>query len=235
MSDDIQDSSKIARLFPGESRDGAPVPATLENLQSDFAALRGEINRRDEILKLVLERLPAAQASDQITNDKLARAEAARDEALSKFDHMQDLISTLTQKVSDLASPSEAIAALTELKYQVDDARRNTGEQFALLHNEMTTLKRRMTSLENLERKDIKAEHREIEKIERDVALLNDNLMADRAMMTEMRLDMGSGPSSPSAGQTELTARVETVETEMGGLKDKVVRFLLDQMKQSRQ
>lgn len=231
MEKGSQDNNITRLIQGGKSNQGTP-PATLEDLQTDFAALRGEINRRDEILRLVLERLPAVQAADKINEERSSRAEAERDEALEKFDQMQGLISALTNKVSDLADPAEAITALTELKYQVEDLRRDTGDRFERLQGDVASLKRRLSALETLERKDAEAERRDIEKVERDVAVLNDGFIADRAMIAEMRLDINNAPLSQNT--SELSARVDGVEKEMLSLKDKVVRFLLDQMKQAR-
>ncbi len=231
MEKGSQDNNITRLIQGGKSNHGTP-PATLEDLQTDFAALRGEINRRDEILRLVLERLPAVQAADKINEERSSRAEAERDEALEKFDQMQGLISALTNKVSDLADPAEAITALTELKYQVEDLRRDTGDRFERLQGDVASLKRRLSALETLERKDAEAERRDIEKVERDVAVLNDGFIADRAMIAEMRLDINNAPLSQNT--SELSARVDGVEKEMLSLKDKVVRFLLDQMKQAR-
>jgi len=231
MEEGSQDN-KITRLIQGGRSDQGTAPATLEDLQTDFAALRGEINRRDEILRLVLERLPAVQAAGKIDEERTSRAEAERDQALEKFDQMQGLITALTNKVSDLADPAEAMTALTELKYQIDDLRRDTGDRFERLQGDIASLKRRLSTLEALEHKDAETERRDIEKIERDVAALNDSLISDRAMITEMRLDMNT--DSLPQDTSELSARVDGVEKEMLSLKDKVVRFLLDQMKQAR-
>lgn len=236
MAETPRDSGKIARLIQGGKDETAEKPATLEALQTDLSALRNEINRRDEILKLVLERLPAAQAASRVGESDLSDLRAERDAAIGKFDHLQTLIATLTQKVSDLASPSEAVAALTELKHQVDDLRRETGNRLDRTESELDTLKQRIKTLEGQERQDRETERTDFEKVERDIAVLNDALIRDRAMIAELRLDVASkAPSRHPSGETEmLNARVDAVENEMGGLKEKVVRFLLDQMRQAR-
>lgn len=236
MAETPRDNGNIARLIHGGKDETAAKPATLEALQTDLSALRNEINRRDEILKLVLERLPAAQAASQISDSDLSGLKAERDDAVGKFDHLQTLIATLTQKVSDLANPSEAVAALTELKHQVDDLRRETGNRLDRTESELDRLKHRIKTLEGLERKDRETERTDREKVERDIAVLNDALISDRAMIAELRLDVANNAplSHPSAETETLNARVDAVENEMGGLKEKVVRFLLDQMRQAR-
>jgi|GEM_PF-3049860 len=236
MAETPRDSGKIARLIHGGKDETAAKPATLEALQTDLSALRNEINRRDEILKLVLERLPAAQAASRISDADLSDLKAERDDAVGKFDHLQTLIATLTQKVSDLANPSEAVAALTELKHQIDDLRRETGSRLDRTQSELDTLKHRIKTLEGRERKDRETERTDLEKVERDIAVLNDALIHDRAMIAELRLDVASKAPfhHPSAETETLNARVDAVENEMGGLKEKVVRFLLDQMRQAR-
>ena len=236
MAEAPRDSGKIARLIQGGKDETVEKPATLEALQTDLSALRNEINRRDEILKLVLERLPAAQAASRVGESDISDLRAERDEAIGKFDHLQTLITTLTQKVSDLASPSEAVAALTELKHQVDDLRRETGNRLDRTESELDRLKHRIKTLEGLERKDRETERTDFEKVERDIAVLNDALIRDRAMITELRLDVANNAPlpHPSVETETLNARVDAVENEMGGLKEKVVRFLLDQMRQAR-
>lgn len=236
MAETPRDNGNVTRLIHGGKDDAATKPATLEALQADLSALRNEINRRDEILKLVLERLPAAQATSRINDADLSNLKAERDDAIGKFDHLQTLIATLTQKVSDLADPSEAIAALTELKHQVDDLRRETGNRLDRTESELGSLGQRIKALERLERKDRETERTDFEKVERDIAVLTDALIRDRAMIAELRLDVANKAPfrHPSAETETLNARVDAVENEMGGLKEKVVRFLLDQMRQAR-
>ncbi|MGB0749465.1 MAG: hypothetical protein ACPGO3_12035, partial [Magnetospiraceae bacterium] len=107
-------TNNIARLVavPAREADNSQDTSEISELREELSALRAEISRRDDVLKLVLERLPAPDAADA----RLESVARERDAAHARFAELQDLLSVLVHKVSSLAGPETVQVPIESLR-----------------------------------------------------------------------------------------------------------------------
>ncbi|MCW8836491.1 MAG: hypothetical protein OQJ99_09015 [Rhodospirillales bacterium] len=237
MSEQNGEGGTVHRLIPGgkdNSRHAHPEDS-VETLRSDFSDLRDEIRRRDDILKMVLERLPTgaghhAQDSEAESTPslhrQLATAEAERDAAKARFRELRKLVSTLVGKAGNFIRPASEDPTVRMMKDEITSLRQDMSDGWEVLSQIQARLDAMDfggipsaggASAHAISDSGAKgAGKNPFEALARDVAAMKDQWAADRAVIAEMRLDMNkmaAGEAVTPATHFESGASGEDAET----------------------